>query len=52
LVSAAVHVRFTPHSGHRSARRECPLSAISDRTQRSKNYSITWSARSNARDFA
>jgi hypothetical protein len=30
------HVRFAPQSGHRSAPSACPLSAISDRTHRSK----------------
>ena len=47
LVSVAVHVRFTPQSGHRSARRECPLSAKSALTRCSKKdrYSIPSSAR-------
>src|SRR5262249_6759212 len=42
LVSVAVHVRFTPQSGHRSARRECPVSAKSVLTRCSKKdrYSI------------
>src|SRR5215831_9618228 len=39
-------VRFTPKSGHRSARRQCPLCAISGLPHRSKErpYSITASA--------
>jgi len=47
-----MNVRFTLKADEYQMVSMSPLCAISDRTQRSKNYSITWSARSNARDFA
>ena len=34
------HVRFVPQSGHRELVSTCPLSAISDRTQRSKTRAL------------
>ena len=37
IIRHLASVRFTPKSGQRAKRLECPLSAKSGRTQRSKN---------------